>query len=59
MKDNTLASDNKRIFSKLKRSFLIFASVFGPATITAMSDNDASGVATYSVAGARLTMSTP
>jgi len=54
MKDNTLASDNKRIFSKLKRSFLIFASVFGPATITAMSDNDASGVATYSVAGARL-----
>ncbi len=28
--------------------------MFGPATITAMSDNDAGGVATYSIAGARL-----
>ncbi|MHB9034549.1 MAG: NRAMP family divalent metal transporter [Anaerolineae bacterium] len=28
--------------------------VFGPATITAMADNDASGVATYSIAGAQL-----
>ncbi|NMC86376.1 MAG: divalent metal cation transporter [Anaerolineaceae bacterium] len=33
---------------------LIFFSVFGPATITAMADNDAGGVATYSVAGATL-----
>ncbi len=33
---------------------LLFFSVFGPATITAMSDNDAGGVATYSVAGATL-----
>jgi Mn2+/Fe2+ NRAMP family transporter len=33
---------------------LIFLSVFGPATITAMADNDASGVATYSIAGATL-----
>jgi Mn2+/Fe2+ NRAMP family transporter len=33
---------------------LIFLSVFGPATITAMADNDASGVATYSIAGAKL-----
>jgi Mn2+/Fe2+ NRAMP family transporter len=33
---------------------IIFASVFGPATITAMADNDASGVVTYSIAGARL-----
>jgi len=29
-------------------------SIFGPATITAMADNDASGVATYAVAGAKL-----
>jgi len=28
--------------------------VFGPATITAMADNDAAGVATYSIAGAKL-----
>ncbi len=35
-------------------SLLLFFSVFGPATITAMADNDASGVATYSVAGATL-----
>jgi len=36
------------------RGLLIFFSVFGPATITAMADNDAGGVATYSVAGATL-----
>jgi Mn2+/Fe2+ NRAMP family transporter len=36
------------------RGLVIFFSVFGPATITAMADNDASGVATYSVAGATL-----
>jgi len=28
-------------------SILLFLSVFGPATITAMADNDACGVATY------------
>jgi Mn2+/Fe2+ NRAMP family transporter len=33
---------------------LILVSVFGPATITAMADNDAGGVATYSIAGATL-----
>ncbi len=38
------------VFYKL----LLFISVFGPATITAMADNDAGGVATYSVAGATL-----
>jgi Mn2+/Fe2+ NRAMP family transporter len=36
------------------RRILIFLSVFGPATITAMADNDAAGVATYSIAGAKL-----
>ena len=36
------------------RGLLIFFSVFGPATITAIADNDAGGVATYSVAGATL-----
>jgi len=38
----------------LKRSLIIFFSIFGPATITAMADNDASGVATYAIAGAQL-----
>lgn len=38
----------------MKRRLLIFLTVFGPATITAMADNDASGVATYSIAGAAL-----
>ena len=33
---------------------VLFLSVFGPATITAMADNDAGGVATYSIAGAKL-----
>lgn len=36
------------------RKFLVFFTVFGPATITAMADNDASGIATLSVAGADL-----
>ena len=37
----------------VRRLALIF-SILGPGTITAMADNDAGGVATYSVAGARL-----
>jgi Mn2+/Fe2+ NRAMP family transporter len=41
-------------FSRYWKSVVIFFSVFGPATITAMSDNDAGGVATYSIAGAKL-----
>ncbi len=32
----------------------IIVAVFGPATITAMADNDAAGVATYSIAGSQL-----
>ena len=36
------------------RQIFIFLAIFGPATITAMADNDASGVATYSIAGAQL-----
>lgn len=39
---------------KYQRRLLLFLAVFGPATITAMADNDASGVATYSIAGAQL-----
>jgi len=41
-------------FYRYWKKILIFLSVFGPATITAMSDNDAGGVATYSIAGAKL-----
>jgi Mn2+/Fe2+ NRAMP family transporter len=40
--------------SRWTRSVLILLSVVGPATITAMADNDAGGVATYSLAGATL-----
>ena len=36
------------------RRIILLLSVFGPATITAMADNDAGGVATYSIAGATL-----
>lgn len=38
---------------KSKYRLLIFLAVFGPATITAISDNDAAGVATYSLSGAK------
>jgi Mn2+/Fe2+ NRAMP family transporter len=46
-------------FKKMRSSYgwkrlLLFLGVFGPATITAMADNDAGGIATYSVAGAKL-----
>jgi Mn2+/Fe2+ NRAMP family transporter len=44
----------KPVVRNLIRRLVIFGSVFGPATITAMADNDASGVVTYSIAGARL-----
>ncbi len=40
--------------SRWLRRAAVLLSVFGPATITAMADNDAGGVATYSVAGATL-----
>ena len=42
------------IYKKNRIKFLIFLSIFGPATITAMADNDASGVATYAIAGSKL-----
>jgi Mn2+/Fe2+ NRAMP family transporter len=55
MTNNELfANNNRRFFSGLWKKVLIFLSVFGPATITAMADNDAGGVATYSIAGAKL-----
>jgi Mn2+/Fe2+ NRAMP family transporter len=40
--------------SRWFRRIVLVLSVFGPGTIAAMADNDAGGVATYSVAGATL-----
>ncbi len=53
---NDVTTTPKKSFwtSSLVKRLLIFLSIFGPATITAMADNDASGVATYSIAGAKL-----
>ncbi|MEK7097050.1 MAG: divalent metal cation transporter [Patescibacteria group bacterium] len=42
------------IYKRNRIKFLIFFSIFGPATITAMADNDAAGVATYAIAGSKL-----
>jgi Mn2+/Fe2+ NRAMP family transporter len=44
----------RSFFARNWKRILIFLSVFGPATITAMANNDAGGVATYSIAGAQL-----
>ena len=53
--NNLFAFTKKRwASSRLIRGLVLFFAVFGPATITAMADNDAGGVATYSVAGAVL-----
>src|SRR5512135_3153806 len=55
IKENTILSKKTRsVWSSTWRRLLLFLSVFGPATITAMADNDAGGVATYSIAGAKL-----
>ncbi|HEY3310782.1 MAG TPA: divalent metal cation transporter [Anaerolineales bacterium] len=54
MNNELFANNNRRFFSSLWKKVLLFLSVFGPATITAMADNDAGGVATYSIAGAKL-----
>jgi Mn2+/Fe2+ NRAMP family transporter len=54
LKTELFAYNNRRFFSNLWKKILLFLTVFGPATITAMADNDAGGVATYSIAGAKL-----
>lgn len=51
---NIFVKRHPTLSSGVLRRIIIFISVFGPATITAMADNDASGVATYSIAGAKL-----
>lgn len=55
MKDTSLLQKrNRPLLAMTWKKMLVFLSVFGPATITAMADNDATGVATYSIAGAKL-----
>src|SRR5512136_676872 len=54
IRTNILIKRSAMSLSGFGKKLLIFLSVFGPATITAMADNDASGVATYAVAGATL-----
>ncbi len=50
----TAAPRKRRVLPGFWKRILIFLTIFGPATITAMADNDAGGVATYSIAGAKL-----
>jgi Mn2+/Fe2+ NRAMP family transporter len=54
MNTTTIINRNRSLWSSLWKKILIILAVFGPATITAMADNDAGGVATYSIAGAKL-----
>lgn len=54
MEKEIFINRNRRFFSSLWKRLLLVLAVFGPATITAMADNDAGGVATYSIAGAKL-----
>jgi Mn2+/Fe2+ NRAMP family transporter len=54
MQDETNVKTERRLLPGFWKRLLVFLTVFGPATITAMADNDAGGVATYSVAGATL-----
>src|SRR5512144_2080858 len=50
----TFKNSFHEFFHKTWKQLLVFLAVFGPATITAMADNDATGVATYSISGAQL-----
>ncbi len=54
MRNSRFTFFRRLIQNPIARRMLLFFSVFGPATITAMADNDASGVATYSIAGSKL-----
>src|SRR5512141_2458501 len=54
MNNELIFKNNRRFFSDLWRRILLLLAVFGPAPIPAMADNDAGGVATYSIAGAKL-----
>src|SRR5512138_690339 len=54
MNNELILKHNRRFFSGAWKRILLVLAVFGPATITAMADNDAGGVATYSIAGAKL-----
>ena len=50
----TVKNSFKEFWQHTWKKMLLFLAVFGPATITAMADNDATGVATYSISGAQL-----
>ncbi len=50
----SIKSSIQQFGKSLWKRILLFLAVFGPATITAMADNDATGVATYSISGAQL-----
>ncbi len=54
MKKIFISLREKWIANRWVRRAVLILSVFGPATIAAMADNDAGGVATYSIAGATL-----
>ncbi len=54
MNNTIFINRNRGLWSSLWKRILVILAVFGPATITAMADNDAGGVATYSIAGAKL-----
>ena len=50
----TIKTNFKAFWQQSWKKILLVLAVFGPATITAMADNDATGVATYSISGAQL-----
>ncbi len=54
IKSMALKKNLQLFWSTSWKRILLFLAVFGPATITAMADNDATGVATYSISGAQL-----
>ena len=55
----TMKNNFRRWWGEWWKKIVLLLAVFGPATITAMADNDATGVATYSISPERRHRSPP
>lgn len=53
MNGNSFSSSLKQFFVRNSKRIILFLAVLGPGLITAFADNDAGGVATYSVAASK------
>src|SRR5437870_10526274 len=53
MSNRPLITHHSSLITRLRRSLLAFLVVLGPGIITASADNDAGGITTYAISGAK------